>query len=399
MSHSSPSVLAQWQLAQDREATARFPGLFEHKLQRMSRSPLSYLRGAAPLFYRLLAEHPELGEGPAGEGWICGDAHIENFGAFRAESGKARSKRGKPYDVVFDVNDFDEAVLGPWRIDVLRLVTSLVVSGRELGADRVRVIELSYDLLDHYARHAFEDRRLPPAPPPVAALLERVRWRSHRSLLANRTVVSGGARRFVRGPRYRDLSRKLETAAREAFADYAQRLETDAPADSFEVLDAAFRVAGTGSLGHLRVAILTRGKGGLDGARLFDMKEEGPPSIATWLRQPAMDPAKRVLTALTSCLQRRPRMIGTAELDGASMFVRRLAPQEDKLALQSVRDEHLQDLARYLGALLGRAHRRGAAKRPKAPWSKDECSEVIERAAVMAGLHEAAYLAMSRRRT
>src|SRR5262245_46644129 len=126
MVRPSPIELADWQLARDREATARFPDLLEHKLRRMSVSPLAYLRGSAPLFYRLLAEHPELSKGPRGKGWLCGDAHLENFGVFRTDAKKSRTHAGEEA-VVFDVNDFDEAVVGPWRIDVLRLVTSLIL--------------------------------------------------------------------------------------------------------------------------------------------------------------------------------------------------------------------------------------------------------------------------------
>ena len=69
----------------DRERTKRFPELFVRKLQRMSSSPLAYLRGAAPLFYEILAARPELASGPAGEGWIVGDMHLENFGAYRPD--------------------------------------------------------------------------------------------------------------------------------------------------------------------------------------------------------------------------------------------------------------------------------------------------------------------------
>ena len=89
-------------------------------------------------------------------------------------------------------------------------------------------------------------------------------------------------------------------------------------------------------------------------------------------------------------------MIGATKLDGASMFVRRLSPQEDKLSLASVRDEHLEGLAGYLGALVGRAHRRGATKMPSTPWSKNERLAVIDRAVIIAAAHEGAYLAMNR---
>lgn len=381
---ANPVALADWQLARDRKATRRFGGLFEQKVKRMSASPLAYLRGAAPLFYRLLAQVPELGEGPGGKGWLCGDAHLENFGAFRTDSA-----------VAFDINDFDEATIGPWRVDVLRLATSVLLGGGALGADGQQRIALAHALVDSYVRHAFRKSRLPAPPPPVAALLEKVKRRSHHQLLVERTETVGQRRRFVRGSRYHDLPKRLAGAAREAFARYAERLESAQPRPCFEVLDTAFRVAGTGSLGALRIAVLTGGSGGRDGAWLFDMKEEGRPSSSSWIPEPAMKPAKRVLTAIRACLTRPPRMLGVTKLAGISMVVRRLAPQEDKLSLDRLRDEHLEGLMTYLGALLGRAHRGGAVSVPRHPWSKSDRLALIERAVVIAGQHEAAYLAMS----
>jgi hypothetical protein len=90
-------------------------------------------------------------------------------------------------------------------------------------------------------------------------------------------------------------------------------------------------------------------------------------------------------------------MVGTTKLDGLPMFVRRLAPQEDKLSLEHLGDGHLEGVASYLGALLGRAHRRGADKAATTPWSMEERIAIVERAVIMAGLHEGAYLAMCRR--
>src|SRR5581483_6313382 len=78
-----PMKLAERQLERDRRRTRAYPGLFEHKVERMRASPLAYLRGTAPLYYALLREHPELRAAPPGEGWIAGDLHVENFGAYR----------------------------------------------------------------------------------------------------------------------------------------------------------------------------------------------------------------------------------------------------------------------------------------------------------------------------
>jgi uncharacterized protein (DUF2252 family) len=79
------ATLADRQLTLDRDRTKRFPDLFIRKMQRMSASPLAYLRGAAPLFFEILEARPDLSAGPGGEGWIVGDMHLENVGAYRPD--------------------------------------------------------------------------------------------------------------------------------------------------------------------------------------------------------------------------------------------------------------------------------------------------------------------------
>ena len=86
-------------------------------------------------------------------------------------------------------------------------------------------------------------------------------------------------------------------------------------------------------------------------------------------------------------------MIGTTSLRGSSMFVRRLAPQEDRIRLAEVPPDELEPLARHMGSLLGAAHRRAAARMPKKTWTDDDCSRLRGRAIALAGIHEAAYLA------
>jgi uncharacterized protein (DUF2252 family) len=380
------------QLARDNAATLRFPHLLARKLARMAASPLAYLRGAAPLYYELLLEHPELAEGPSGDGWLIGDAHLENFGAFRT----ADASGTEP--VVFDVNDFDEAVIGPFRWDVVRLLTSVILGGRELGSDGKQSALLCAAILDGYVPALCEGTIPKEAPAPVRRLLAKVATRTHKDLLDRRTERVGNTRRFVRGERYEELAAELVPMARVAFERYVKILD---PAEHtarahFEVEDLAFRIAGTGSLGGLRIAVLTRGKGDVDSRWIFDMKAEGIPSASVLLGAPMQAPAERVLSAARACLENAPRMAGTTELDGLPMFVRRLLPQEDKLDLMHLRVEELPDLARYLGARLGVAHRRGVRSAPSSRWEKAELAGLTERAIVIAGLHEAAYLALCR---
>lgn len=406
-------ALADRQLELDRERTKRFPYLFVRKLQRMSASPLAYLRGAAPLFYEILASHPDLAGGPAGEGWIVGDMHLENFGAYRPDpvraaeptSGKDDATSKKHRVVRFDLNDFDDAIIGPWRLDVLRLTTSLLLGGRELGATGLVALSLCDLLLDAWARSAFDHEPVPSEPPaPVAALMEQVRARSKTGLLDDRTEVTGGKRHFVRGPRYADLPPDIVSAVPDAFERYVEALsDEDRPhKGSLEIVDCALRIAGTGSLGGLRIAVLVKGKGGADGGWIFDMKEQGEPSAATLCGPPAMVPAERVCTAFRSSVERPPRMLGSTVLRGGagmsklSMFVRKLSPQEDKLDLRHLRGTDLPDLATYLGALLGSAHARAATKAPKR-WAASDLATVRAHAIALAGIHEAVYLELCER--
>jgi uncharacterized protein (DUF2252 family) len=392
-----PARLARRQIEIDRERMARFPHLFERKVARMTASPLAMLRGSARLFYELLERHPALAEGPAGDGWLVGDAHLENFGAYRANARAMReTKRSRANEsIVFDLNDFDEAFVGPWRLDVVRLMTSLVLGGREIGADGPRALGLCDGLLDAYVGAAFHRKKTPRPPLAVTALVDTVRLRTRKQLLDARTEVVRGVRRFVRGPRYQDLPPKLAAKAGRAFAKYARKLPPAerAPPEAFDVIDAAFRVAGTGSLGCLRVALLVRGKGGPDGAWVFDMKQEDIPSSACLVPPPKLEPGERVCEANRACLARPPRMIGATRLRGDSMFVRRLAPQEDKLDLTRLMAADLEPLARYLGAVLGTAHRRGARRAPDKSWNTKDRARLLLRAISLAGIHEATYLA------
>ncbi len=393
-----PLALARRQIAIDREKTSRFPALLDRKLERMTASPLAFLRGAAPLFYELLAAHPTLAEGPRGKGWLTGDLHLENFGAYRPQPLDKHPHGAE--DAAFDLNDFDDAVIGPWRIDVLRLTTSLILGGRELGAGGVRVLTLAHELLDAYVGAAFGGAKLPREPDVVARLVEQVASRTRKQLLDARTEVVKGKRRFVRGPRYADLPKGIRSKVDRAFARYAATLRDGLrpDGDALEVIDAAWRIAGTGSLGGLRVGVLTRGKGGPDGAWVFDMKEQGEPSAVALLGKPPkkwrMLPADRVVAAIRACVERPSHLIGTSELGGLSLFVRRLSPQEDKLDLATMRDADLDPLATYLGALVGRAHARGATKLPRKAWTEADCAAIVDRAIAVAGIHEATYLAL-----
>lgn len=385
-----PVELASRQLQRDRSRScAKFDGLLQYKMQRMASSPFAFLRGSAPLFYQVLKQVPQLAKGPGGVGWIVGDLHFENFGAFRTEQRGTSSSK-----VVFDINDFDEAVVGPWRLDVLRFMTGLLLGARRFPNAGPRSLEACSAMLDGYLAAIWGKPSARRPSPTVQALLRHVEQRTRRQFLDERTKRIGRVRRFIRGERYKDLPAALRTPAREAFSRYAQTLPArwQSIRRAYEVEDAAFRIAGTGSVGLLRIGLVARGRGGPNGEWLFDMKEEGVPSPAILLGAPKMDGGERVVTAFRQCLLHAPRMIGRTQFGKTSLFVRRLAPQEDKLEIAHVAPDELPGLARYLGSLAGSAHRRGATAAP-VRWSKQQQRQLIDQAVILAGIHEASYLA------
>ncbi|MGC2110853.1 MAG: DUF2252 family protein [Candidatus Korobacteraceae bacterium] len=100
-------------LASERGRVENLPPI---KHQRMSLSPFSFYRGAVPLMAADLSLLPSTGL----IAQLCGDAHVHNLGSYTAPDGR----------IIFDLNDFDETIPGPFEWDVKRMATSLVLGGR-----------------------------------------------------------------------------------------------------------------------------------------------------------------------------------------------------------------------------------------------------------------------------
>src|ERR1700759_4649622 len=98
-------------------AVGRVPSLLSIRWERMAASPFGFFRGAVPIMAADLAVLPHTGILCQ----LCGDAHVRNLGAFAAPDGR----------LVFDVNDFDETIHGPFEWDVKRLATSVILAARE----------------------------------------------------------------------------------------------------------------------------------------------------------------------------------------------------------------------------------------------------------------------------
>ena len=150
-----PIVLTPISLLEESNRT-RVPELVPIRYGRMSISPFTFLRGSAIVMASDLAKTPISGI----KVQICGDAHVSNFGVF------ATPER----NLVFDVNDFDETLPGPWEWDVKRLAASIMVAGRQNGytaqENRQAVVGSiqEYHTLMQRMASMCASRRLVPAP-------------------------------------------------------------------------------------------------------------------------------------------------------------------------------------------------------------------------------------------
>jgi uncharacterized protein (DUF2252 family) len=105
----------------------RIPELIPMRREKMAASPFAFFRGTALLMAHDLSCQAQSGIHVT----ICGDAHIGNFGFYASPERR----------LIFDLNDFDEAAPGPWEWDLKRLVTSIILSGHDLGFTEKKIHE------------------------------------------------------------------------------------------------------------------------------------------------------------------------------------------------------------------------------------------------------------------
>src|SRR5215204_699966 len=142
---------AAWTPAQDRpdpvdlleaQAKDRLPDLLPIRYARMMASLFAFMRGSAIVMANDLASTPKTGI----QAQLCGDAHLLNFGAY------ASPERA----LLFDLNDFDETLPGPWEWDVKRLAASFVVAGRDNGFDATDCSEAAQASVASYRQRMAE---------------------------------------------------------------------------------------------------------------------------------------------------------------------------------------------------------------------------------------------------
>ncbi len=283
----------------------RLQHLLPIKYGRMVDSPFAFLRGSAVVMASDLASTPVSGFDVV----LCGDAHLSNFGVY------ATPER----NLVFDLNDFDEAYPGPWEWDLKRLAASAVVAGRQNGfkgkvnRKLARLVTQSYresmkrfaklTILDMWYFHveaektlALFERYSQKGAKSTKKMLKKARTKTQAATLEKLTEVIDDRRRFINDPpllvRLSDLLTDEQKAQiegqhnEEAWSDYLNSLPEDRRIllSRFRITDGALRVGGVGSVGT-RCAILLLEGGAEEDAIILQQKEAGPSALEAYLPQ------------------------------------------------------------------------------------------------------------------
>lgn len=293
------------------------------KYNAMRTSEFSFFRGTAHLFYEDLPNYLPLLASP--NVWVCGDLHLSNFGSYRGDNLLA----------YFDINDFDEATLAPALFDVSRFIVSLFVAADSLGFDRETVRHLSNKFIETYTktlelgyvRH-FEQAI---ATGLMKTFLDKVQTKSHTKFLASR--VENGEKLIIKPQKMIEIEKKAQLPILGAFKKWASQTENPA---FFNVIDIAFRISGTGSLGVERYVVLVQGDEKTQPDVLIDIKEALPSVVERFLAPPQYPPFENNAARAVE-LQKRiqsvpPALLSTFSFNNKSFIIRELQPTSDKMS-------------------------------------------------------------------
>jgi uncharacterized protein (DUF2252 family) len=342
----------------------RVPALVTPKYERMLASPFGFFRGAVPVMAADLALLPHTGI----VNQICGDAHVRNLGAFAAPDGR----------LLFDINDFDETIRGPFEWDLKRLATSLVLAARETckpeenekdGEKAVLQFVASYrKLIDTLARMPVIDvarymvHRLQRITPISDALLKAERATPLHTLDAL-TVETKRGRVFKEDPPL--LKRLTPQQARPVVASLKTYRESLLPERQhflaqYRPVDVAFKVVGTGSVGLRDYVIYCEGNGLRDPLFLQIKEEPGsayapylPGAIGTTGHQ-----GKRTAEGQRAMQFQSDPFLGWTTIATRDYLVRQLNDHKGSIEIGDLEGPGLIDYAEMCGELLARGHAR-----------------------------------------
>ena len=269
----------------------RVPKLVDLKNERMACSPFGYFRGAVPVMAYDLSLTANTGILTQ----LCGDAHVRNLGAFAGPDGR----------LVFDINDFDETIVGPFEWDVKRMATSLILAGREASVANGHCGEAATAFVARYRRMMrmfasmpvlevarYQVHRLGEVGPVSAILLAAKRSTPVLNLRALTEIdPADKSQRVFRNnpPVLERLHGDIVKKVVDSLVPYEESLlpERRRFLAQYRVRDVAFKVVGTGSVGLRDYCVYLEGNGRKD-PLFLQIKEEALSAYAPYVGRNAM---------------------------------------------------------------------------------------------------------------
>ena len=310
------------------------PDMVQLKYKAMSANVFSFYRGTCHLFYQDLSVAPPLPPSPTT--WTCGDLHLENFGSYKADN----------HLVYFDMNDFDEGILAPANWELVRMLTSIFIAFDNLDIEQEKAMNMAQLFLKNYSVTLTKGKSVGIDPRTargiVCAFLTAVEKRRQKDLLRKRTV-----------PKKKKLALSLEhekqfeldkTLKKELTAHINEWIATsnDGPYN-FKVLDAIFRLAGTGSVGVRRYLFLLKSLNTKNKYLLLDMKQARTSSLQPYvnIKQPAWaSEAERVIDVQQRMQNVLPSLQGTTIFKDDAYTLQEMQPTEDKINFELIKDQY-----------------------------------------------------------
>jgi uncharacterized protein (DUF2252 family) len=368
----------------EKQSATRVPELVPIRYGRMSEAPFRFYRGAAAIMAADLAETPRSGFRVQ----CCGDAHMLNF----------RLLASPERHLMFDINDFDETLPGPWEWDVKRLSASLVIAGRANGfsvkerASVVRATVQSYrermrafagmgNLDVWYTRFDIDELQRQFSTELSAGQRDRLtrtrkRARAHDTLevFDKLTHVIDGRRQIAPEPpllvRLQDLlpdreRGDLEKEISHLIERYGRTLQTDRRflLEQYRLADIARKVVGVGSVGTRCWIILLLGKDDED--PLFLQAKEADESVLApyagdsgfRTQGERVVAGQRLMQATSDIFLGWERVQG---IDGKrrDFYIRQLRDWKGIAVAESMSPKRMALFGRLCGATLARAHAR-----------------------------------------
>jgi uncharacterized protein (DUF2252 family) len=364
------------------QATSRVGQLVPLRYGRMLVSPFTFYRGAAAVMAADLAATPRSGF----DVQLCGDAHLSNFGAYASPD----------RELVFDVNDFDETLPGPWEWDVMRLAASFSVAGRERGfkrRERLAIVaamsaeyrgamrrmaelgnlEVWYTKMDVEAiARGWESAAGEKETATFRRNLEKTRAKDRMRALSKLTREVDGELRIVSEPpliipidELVDEDADVEAAVLKIIADYRATLPEDRQIllDGYRFVDAALKVVGVGSVGTRAFVVLMLGRDG--GDPLFLQAKEAQRSVLEPYAEPSAfdNQGERVVQGQRLTQAASDILLGWVKATGIDgkqrdFYVRQLWDQKGSAKVEDMDARALATYAEICGTTLAHAHAR-----------------------------------------